>query len=80
MANVLRRLRRAAAFHGSVPRFLLASATIANPVELAEGLTGLEGFRLIDREGSPRAARTTAATRSGSRAISASVVESAANV
>jgi DEAD/DEAH box helicase domain-containing protein len=60
VANVLRRLRRAAAIHGSAPRFLLASATIANPVELAEGLTGLEGFRLIDREGSPRAARTTA--------------------
>ncbi len=60
VANVLRRLRRAAAIHGSEPRFLLASATIANPVELAEGLTGLEGFRLIDRDGAPRAARRTA--------------------
>ena len=37
VANVLRRLRRAAAIHGTAPRFLLASATIANPVELAEG-------------------------------------------
>ncbi len=60
VANVLRRLRRAAAIHGSAPRFLLASATIANPVQLAEGLTGLEDFRLIERDGSPRAARTTA--------------------
>jgi DEAD/DEAH box helicase domain-containing protein len=60
VANVLRRVRRAAAIHGSVPRFLLASATIANPVELAEGLTGLDRFRLIDRDGSARAARTTA--------------------
>jgi DEAD/DEAH box helicase domain-containing protein len=60
VANVLRRVRRAAAIHGSAPRFLLASATIANPVELAEGLTGLDRFRLIDRDGSARAARTTA--------------------
>ena len=35
VANVLRRLRRIAAIHGDEPRFLLASATIANPVELA---------------------------------------------
>jgi DEAD/DEAH box helicase domain-containing protein len=60
VANVLRRLRRAAAIHGSAPRFLLASATIANPVELAQGLTGVDGFQLIDSDGSPRAARTTA--------------------
>ncbi len=42
VGNVLRRLRRVAAIHGTAPRFLLASATIANPVELAERLTGLE--------------------------------------
>ncbi|MGI8785414.1 MAG: DEAD/DEAH box helicase [Acidobacteriota bacterium] len=34
--NVLRRLRRIAAFYGSTPRFLFSSATIANPGELAE--------------------------------------------
>ncbi len=60
VANVLRRLRRLAAIHGSEPRFLLASATIANPVELAEGLTGIDGFQLVDRDGAPRAARRTA--------------------
>ncbi|MBV9337861.1 MAG: DEAD/DEAH box helicase [Solirubrobacterales bacterium] len=60
VANVLRRLRRAAAIHGSEPRFLLASATIANPTELAEGLTGLTGFALIDGDGAPRAARRIA--------------------
>jgi DEAD/DEAH box helicase domain-containing protein len=60
VANVLRRLRRVAAIHGSSPRFLCASATIANPVELAAGLTGTEGFQLIDRDGAPRAARRTA--------------------
>ena len=40
VANVLRRLRRAARAYGSEPRFLMASATIANPGELAERLTG----------------------------------------
>ncbi len=53
VANVLRRLRRIAAAYGTEPRFLLASATIANPVELAERLTGLEDVRLIDDDGSP---------------------------
>jgi DEAD/DEAH box helicase domain-containing protein len=38
LANLLRRLRRVGAFHGAAPRFLLTSATIANPVELAERL------------------------------------------
>ncbi|MDX6422929.1 MAG: box helicase protein, partial [Gaiellaceae bacterium] len=36
VGNVLRRLRRAAAMYGAEPQFLLASATIANPGELAE--------------------------------------------
>ena len=60
VANVLRRLRRIAAIHGSEPRFLLASATIANPVELAERLTGLSGFTLVDHDGAPRASRRVA--------------------
>ena len=42
MANVLRRLRRIASAYGTRPRFLLTSATIANPLELAERLTGLQ--------------------------------------
>ena len=60
VANVLRRLRRIAAAYGTQPRFLLASATIANPVELAERLTGLEDVTLIDRDGSPSAGRQIA--------------------
>src|ERR1700749_4364757 len=40
VANVLRRLRRVARLYGSDPRFLLASATIANPEELGHGLGG----------------------------------------
>jgi DEAD/DEAH box helicase domain-containing protein len=53
VANVLRRLRRIAAAYGTEPRFLLTSATIANPVELAERLTGLEDVRMIEDDGSP---------------------------
>ncbi len=60
VGNVLRRLRRAAAIHGTEPRFLLASATIANPVDLAERLTGLDGFNLVDRDTAPRATRRVA--------------------
>ena len=36
LANVLRRLKRIAKFYGSQPRFILSTATIANPVEMAE--------------------------------------------
>ena len=42
--------------YGASPRFILASATIANPVELAERLVG-EPFRLVDSDGAPRAGR-----------------------
>jgi DEAD/DEAH box helicase domain-containing protein len=60
VAGVLRRLRRIAAAYGTEPRFLLTSATIANPLELAERLTGLEHVRLIERDGSPAPARRIA--------------------
>jgi DEAD/DEAH box helicase domain-containing protein len=53
VGNVLRRLRRIASAYGTQPIFLMTSATIANPVELAERLTGLEDVRLIDEDGSP---------------------------
>jgi DEAD/DEAH box helicase domain-containing protein len=60
VANVLRRLRRIANAYGTEPRFLLASATIANPVELAERLTGLEEIALVDEDGAPGARRQIA--------------------
>ena len=47
VANVLRRLRRLADAYGTTPRFVLTSATIANPLSLAQELTGLE-FDLVD--------------------------------
>jgi DEAD/DEAH box helicase domain-containing protein len=60
VGNVLRRVRRAAAIHGTEPRFLLTSATIANPIELAETLTGLQPFNLVDHDAAPRAERQIA--------------------
>jgi DEAD/DEAH box helicase domain-containing protein len=59
VANVLRRLRRLARVHGSEPRFLLASATIANPGELVRSLTGVDA-RVVSDDGAPRAERTIA--------------------
>ncbi len=52
VANVLRRLRRICRFYGAEPRFILCSATIANPGEHAERLTGLP-FTVVDNDGSP---------------------------
>ncbi|HEY6606317.1 MAG TPA: DEAD/DEAH box helicase, partial [Gaiellaceae bacterium] len=57
VANVLRRLRRLARVYGAEPQFLLASATIANPGELASALAGVEPSVLAD-DGAPRAERT----------------------
>jgi DEAD/DEAH box helicase domain-containing protein len=59
VANVLRRLRRIARLYDAEPRFVLASATIANPDELAQRLTGLD-FALLDDDGAPRAGREIA--------------------
>lgn len=52
VANVIRRLKRICRFYGSEPQFICTSATIANPKELAETLTGNE-MVLIDRNGAP---------------------------
>ncbi|MGD2161925.1 MAG: DEAD/DEAH box helicase [Anaerolineales bacterium] len=56
VANVLRRLRRIAEFYGSDPKFVLTSATIANPKELAERLIEAP-VHLVpqDLDGAPRA-------------------------
>ncbi len=56
VANLLRRLRRVCAFYGAQPQFILTSATIANPQELAETLIEAP-VHLVPPEvdGSPRA-------------------------
>ncbi len=53
VANVLRRLRRVAGHYGSHPQFLLTSATIANPQQLAESLSE-HPTRVIDINGAPQ--------------------------
>ena len=56
LANVLRRLMRLCAFYGSHPQFILCSATIANPKELAETLIG-RPVEMIDNNGAPMGKR-----------------------
>jgi DEAD/DEAH box helicase domain-containing protein len=56
VANVIRRLKRVANFYGADPQFILASATIGNPKELAERLIE-EPVHLIDNDGSARGPR-----------------------
>jgi DEAD/DEAH box helicase domain-containing protein len=52
LANVLRRLRRICRHYGSAPQFIMASATIANPGELATRLIG-EPVEEITESGAP---------------------------
>jgi len=52
-ANVLRRLKRVCRFYGSHPQFVCSSATIANPLQLAEMLIE-EPLELITDNGAPR--------------------------
>ena len=56
LANVLRRLMRLCEFYGSHPQFILCSATIANPQELAETLTG-RSVCVVDDNGAPQGVR-----------------------
>ncbi|MGH7411270.1 MAG: DEAD/DEAH box helicase, partial [Candidatus Methylomirabilis sp.] len=53
ITHVLRRLRRVAAAYGAAPQFIACSATISNPLDLAEKLTGLT-FQLIEGDGAPQ--------------------------
>src|SRR5205814_3825281 len=57
LANVLRRLRRICAHYGSRPQFIMASATIANPAELAARLIGMDVDQLAE-SGAPRGEQT----------------------
>ncbi|MBR2557639.1 MAG: DEAD/DEAH box helicase [Methanobrevibacter sp.] len=52
VAFLIRRLKRIANYYGSDPQFILSSATLANPLELANKLTG-EEFLLVDEDSSP---------------------------
>ncbi len=56
MANLLRRLARICRFYGVAPQFIMTSATIANPGELANQLIGEEAA-VINIGGAPRGER-----------------------
>jgi DEAD/DEAH box helicase domain-containing protein len=59
VANVLRRLRRICAFYGARPQFLLASATIANPSDLAVRLVEAPVTVIgPERNGAPQGGKT----------------------
>ena len=56
VANIVRRLLRIARHYGAEPRLVAASATIGNPLEHAEALSG-EPFELVEEDDAPRGAR-----------------------
>src|SRR5690606_3635783 len=56
VANVIRRLLRIAAFYGTRPQFILASATIGNPKQHAEALIG-QPVTAITESGAPTGPR-----------------------
>ncbi len=56
VANVVRRLKRVAKFYGVEPQFILTSATIGNPAELAGRLIE-SPVTLVDGDGSARGER-----------------------
>ena len=56
VTNVVRRLRRIAAFYGATPTFILCSATIGNPRQLAESVIEAP-VELVDDNGAPRGAQ-----------------------
>src|SRR4030042_91797 len=56
VAHVIRRLRRICKYWGSNPQFIAASATIANPAQLAEELIGLP-FKVVSQSGAPQAGK-----------------------
>lgn len=54
--QVFRRLSRLLKYYGVQPQFITLSATIANPLELAEKLTG-HSFELVSESGAPMGKR-----------------------
>ncbi len=56
VANLMRRLQRVAHFYGAYPQFILTSATIANPDQLASRLIE-QPVEVVDQDGSPRGQR-----------------------
>ena len=58
-AQIIQRLRRLATHYGSEPTFVLTSATIGNPTQLANRLTGVD-MTLVEGDDSPTGERLVA--------------------
>ncbi len=56
LTQIIRRLGRVCEFYGAHPQFIACSATIANPQEFAERITGLP-FAAVVESGAPQAAK-----------------------
>lgn len=56
LANIFRRMHRVCKYYGAAPQFLCSSATIANPLELAEAICS-KSFVRVERDGAPRGER-----------------------
>ncbi|RAP49801.1 MAG: DEAD/DEAH box helicase [Methanosphaera sp. rholeuAM74] len=52
MAFLIRRLKRICKHYGSDPQFIISTATLANPMEFGEKLTGMD-FKIVNDNGSP---------------------------
>ncbi|NPV51665.1 MAG: DEAD/DEAH box helicase [Candidatus Methanofastidiosum sp.] len=50
---LIRRIERICEYYGSKPQVIISTATLANPIEFAEKLTGLK-YQLISEDGSPK--------------------------
>jgi Lhr-like helicase len=55
VADVIRRLKRVAAFYGAKPVFILCSATIGNPAELASSLVEEDVVAITNNGAPPKA-------------------------
>ncbi len=54
VAFLIRRLRRLCSHYGSRPQLIISTATLANPIEFGERLTGIRPH-LVSHDGSPQA-------------------------
>lgn len=57
MAQLFRRLNRICVNYGTEPTYIFCSATLGNPLELAQKLSGKDDIQLISESGAPNAAR-----------------------
>lgn len=57
MAQLFRRLNRICANYGADPVYVFCSATLGNPLDLAQKLSGKDDIELIDESGAPKAPR-----------------------